>query len=75
MSKLPVLRPREVISTLKRAGFYEDHRKGSHVAMRNDDKHCSAVVAVHPGTVPKGTLKSIIRQAKMTVEEFCSFSK
>jgi len=72
MTKLPVLRSREVILALKRAGFYEDHWKGSHLTLRNDKKHSSAVVAVHPGTIPKGTLKSIIRQAEMTVEEFCS---
>ncbi len=73
--RLPIVRPREAVSALKRAGFYEDHWKGSHLTLRNDEKHCSAVVAMHPGTIPKGTLKSIIRQADLTVEEFCSLLK
>lgn len=71
--RLPILRAREVIKLLKKVGFYEDHQKGSHLTFRSEERKCSVVIPVHPGTLPKGTLRAIIRQAKMTVREFCSY--
>jgi len=34
---LPILSGREILSTLKRFGFKEVHRKGSHVKMKHSD--------------------------------------
>lgn len=72
MAKLPVLSAREVIQKLKKAGFvFDRHAKGSHEIYYNPVSHRRTVVPNHPGDVPKGTLKAIIKEAGLTVEEFC----
>jgi predicted RNA binding protein YcfA (HicA-like mRNA interferase family) len=61
---------REVIRRLKKAGFVEDEQRGSHLRLwRAADKKL-VIVPVHPGDILKGTLRGIIRDVGMTVEEF-----
>lgn len=67
MPKLPVLRPREVISKLERLGFSVVRQKGSHIQMKNGN--LLVTVPMHSGVIPKGTLKSILRQAKIGIED------
>ncbi len=50
-----------------RLGFYVTRQKGSHVVMRRDNKGC--VIPEHK-ELALGTLRSAIRQAGLTVEEF-----
>ena len=70
MAKLPHLTGREVRAALLRAGFTETHVRGSHHYLRRDGGKL-VVVPVHAGeTVPPGTLKSILRNADLTVEAF-----
>lgn len=75
MPKLPILRPREAERILFRAGFLLDTQKGAHRTYYNSktDKHTT--IAFHPGTMPKGTLRAIINQSGMSVEEFLSYRK
>lgn len=74
MSRLPALRPRDVIRALERAGFRVDHQTGSHVILRNDaDPPKRVTVAVHSRDLPRGTLSSILREAGLTGEEFRPF--
>ena len=71
MAKLPVLSAREVIQKLKKAGFmFDRHAKGSHEIYYNSVTRRRTVVPNHPGDVPKGTLKAIIKEAGLTIEEF-----
>ncbi len=71
MTKLPRLSGKEVIKALSRTGFVIMRQKGSHVIMK---KHISggeiATVVPNHKEVDKGTLLEIIRQAKLTREEF-----
>ena len=71
MAKLPVLSGREIMKILSQKGFSTVSRKGSHVKMKKatPDKVFIAIVPDHK-EVPIGTLKSIIRQAGMSEEEF-----
>lgn len=69
MSKLPVLRAREVVAALQRAGFVIHHQTGSHARLRHSDGR-SVTVPVHAGDVPLGTLRRIIAQTGMTLDEF-----
>lgn len=72
MPKLPVLSAREVIQKLKKAGFiFDRHAKGSHEIYYNPVTKRRTVVPNHPGDMPKGTLKAIIDEAGLTVDEFC----
>ena len=70
-SQLPALRVGEFIRKLRRAGFVFDRQaKGSHEIWRNPDTQRRVVIPNHPGDIPKGTLRKMIQQAGLTVEEF-----
>ncbi|HUY27132.1 MAG TPA: type II toxin-antitoxin system HicA family toxin [Candidatus Binataceae bacterium] len=68
---LPVLKAREVVTALERAGFFIHHSTGSHVQLKHrEHPELRITVPYHSGDVPRGTLRSIIRQAGLTVEQF-----
>lgn len=72
MPELPRLSGSEAVKTFKKLGFYEARQKGSHVVMRKDDKGC--VIPLHK-SLAIGTLRSAIRQAGITVDEFITAYK
>jgi predicted RNA binding protein YcfA (HicA-like mRNA interferase family) len=43
---------------------------GSHAHLGHPTKPGIVTVALHAGTIPLGTLRSIIRQAGLTVDQF-----
>lgn len=69
MTKLPVISARECIAALKRAGFYISRQEGSHITMRHDEPFRRVTIPNHK-TLKKSTLKSILRQAELTTDEF-----
>jgi predicted RNA binding protein YcfA (HicA-like mRNA interferase family) len=66
-SKYPVLRPNEIISALSKKGFSFKSKKGSHAKYTNGKN--IYVIPMHD-TVAKGTLKSILIQAEVDLDEF-----
>ena len=60
---------REVLAKLLRAGFVEVRQTGSHKVLRHPDGR-QTYVAMHPGTLPTGTFRKILKQAGLTEEEF-----
>ena len=70
MTKLSPLKPREVISKLKRIGFITDHVSGSHYIMYNPKTKSRIPVPFHAKDVKTGTLRSIINQTGLSVEKF-----
>ncbi len=60
---------REVLGKLQRAGFMVRRQSGSHVVLRHPDGR-QTYVAMHPGDIPSGTFRSILRQAGLTEIEF-----
>lgn len=71
MSKLPRITAKEVIRVLKRRGFYKHYQTGSHATFKNQEGTRRVVVAIHHGKIiPPKTLKSILKDAGLTVEEF-----
>lgn len=69
MSKLPVVSGRECIKALGKAGFYFKRQEGSHITLRKDDPFAQVVVPDHR-ELDRGTLRAIIRQAGLSVDEF-----
>lgn len=71
MSSLPVISGSEAIAALRRIGYEVVRQKGSHVRMRHPTDE-----ARQPLTVPdhrelkSGTLRAIIRDAGLTVDQF-----
>ncbi|MBI2304773.1 MAG: type II toxin-antitoxin system HicA family toxin [Chloroflexi bacterium] len=68
--RLPALRPREVIRGLERAGWAVVRQKGSHVTMGKEGIASIVVVPLHAYDMPRGTLRGVIADAGLTVEEF-----
>ena len=82
MPKLPRVKAEEVIRALERLGFEQVRQRGSHVIMKrqfsiNDDLEevpqevieIGCVIPLHRKTLAVGTLKNILRQAEVSVEE------
>jgi len=68
--KLPVVSGMEVIKALAKIGYEVDHQTGSHMILRcREAPHRRLTVPMHK-EIAKGTLRTIIRQAGLTVEEF-----
>lgn len=66
---LPVISGQQAIRALKKAGFRRVRQKGSHVVVRRDDPFSQLTVPNHK-VLDRGTLRSIIRQANLSVGEF-----
>ena len=54
---------REIERILISNGWYHHHTNGSHYIYKNDEKEGNINVSRHKGDIPKGTLKSIFKQA------------
>ena len=71
MGRLAGFSADEVIRKLRRAGFvFDRHTKGSHEIWWNPQTRARTTVPHHPGELPEGTLRAILRQARLSVEEF-----
>ena len=71
MTDVPLLRVTDVIHKLRKAGFVFDRQaKGSHEIWIHPQKHYRTVIPNHPGDIPKPTLRKIIKQAGLTIDEF-----
>ncbi|MBM3143059.1 MAG: type II toxin-antitoxin system HicA family toxin [Chloroflexi bacterium] len=68
--ELPSLKPREVVEALERVGFSIKRQTGSHIILYKSGLRRPLSIPVHPKDLPKGTIRAIIRQANLTVEEF-----
>ncbi len=69
MPKLPRnIKSHGLIAVLKRNGFVDVGGKGSHIRLKHSDGRWTQV-AVHPKPIPQGTLRKILSQTKLTVED------
>ncbi len=73
MAALPVLRSRQVVAALRRAGFTVHHQSGSHAILRNAGAALRVTVPMHNRDLKPGTLRAIIREAGMSVDEFVAW--
>ena len=69
MSGLPLISGQACLKTLAKVGFYLRRQRGSHLILRRDHPLTQVVVPNHK-ELDKGTLRSIIRQARLEVNEF-----
>ena len=69
MSGLPLLSGRECLRALQKAGFYLKRQEGSHMILRRDNPFAQVVVPDHK-ELDRGTLRAIIRQSGLSVDEF-----
>ncbi len=71
MGRLAGFRYREIIKRLKQLGFEFDRQAaGSHEIWFNPSTQCYTTIPNHPGDMPEGTLRAILKQAGVEAEEF-----
>ena len=70
MSILPGVSGRKVVLALEKYGYEKDRQKGSHIVMRQTTSPYRRVVVPDHQEIAKGTLRAIIKQTGLTVEEF-----
>ena len=68
MPKLPVVSGKKVVKALSKIGYEFDHQIGSHMILRNSQGH--RVSVPNHSELDRGTLRSILRDAGLTVQEF-----
>lgn len=73
MPPVPAVRGDKLVRALQRAGFTLTRVSGSHHRLRHPDGR-STTVPVHPGKdVPKGTLRAILQDTGLTVDELIKY--
>lgn len=71
MGRLAGFRYREIVKRLKQLGFKFDRQAaGSHEIWYNPRTNHYTTIPNHPGDLPEGTLRAILKQAGIETEEF-----
>jgi predicted RNA binding protein YcfA (HicA-like mRNA interferase family) len=69
MKKLPVISGRDLSRALSKFAYLHDHQRGSHIILRHQDQPHRRLTIPDHKEIAKGTLKNIIREAGLTLEE------
>ena len=69
MPKLPILSGREIVKIFERLGWEVARQRGSHIILVKEG-HIATLSVPDYREVARGTLRSLIARADMTVEEF-----
>ena len=75
MPKLPVVKTRELIRILNRIGFFEHNQVGSHAQFKHLDGRRVTVPLHYGRDIKTGTLRGILNDIDVSVEEFISVLK
>lgn len=71
MGRLAGFRYRQVARRLKRLGFeFNRQAAGSHEIWWNPETDRLTTIPNHPGDMPEGTLRAILRQAGVSADNF-----
>jgi len=70
LSKLPVISGKKLCKVLGKIGYSIDHQTGSHIILRHKNPPYRRLTVPEHKEIAKGTLRAIIRQAGLTVDEF-----
>ena len=68
--KLPVLSAKEALRALAHKGYSVDHQTGSHIILRQAVPPYRRLTIPNHNEIAKGTLRAILRQAGLSIEEF-----
>jgi predicted RNA binding protein YcfA (HicA-like mRNA interferase family) len=70
MPKIPVISGPRVVKALSRIGYEVDHQTGGHLILRHREGPHRRLSVPNHREIAKGTLRAIIRQSGLSVEEF-----
>lgn len=65
------VRAKDLLRALQKAGFVIKRKSGSHIFLKlsSPKEKRTTSIAIHPGVIPKGTLRAIIKQAGLSEDE------
>ncbi len=70
MGRLAGFKYRQIVKKLKKLGFAFDRQAaGSHEIWYNPNTDCYTTIPNHPGDMPEGTLRAILKQAGVSPDE------
>ncbi|HEO71096.1 MAG TPA: type II toxin-antitoxin system HicA family toxin [Candidatus Hydrogenedentes bacterium] len=69
MPPVPVLKPREVVRAFEKLGWEVARQRGSHIVLTQTG-HIATLSVPNHAEVARGTLRSLIARAGLSVEEF-----
>lgn len=67
--RLPSVKPKQVLKTLVKLDFEVKRQTGSHIRLIHPDGRATTI-AMHNRDLPKGTLRAILKQSGITLEDF-----
>ena len=70
MPRLPQATPEDVARVARRAGFLQDRQRGSHAVWVHPTNGRRIVIPMHCGDLKRGTLRGIVADMGLTVDEF-----
>ena len=67
---IPAIKPKKLISLLTKLGFYTHHQKGSHIVLKHIEMpDLRVTLPIHNKDLKRKTLLSILKQARLTVDD------
>lgn len=70
MPRLPVISALSAVKAFSKIGYVVDHQTGSHLILRQKVKPHRRLTIPNRKELARGTLRTLIRQSGLTVEEF-----
>ena len=70
MSILPRVSGRDAVAAFRRLGYEVDRQRGSHIILRHSEPPHRRLTVPDHREIAKGTLRALIREAGINVEEF-----
>lgn len=74
MTKLPQAKPKDVLRALLKNGFRVERKAGSHFYLRHSDGRFTSI-SIHLKPLAKGTLRAILKQTQISLEELIKLLK
>ena len=74
MTRLPVVSGQEAVRAFAKIGYQVSHQTGSHIILRQEAPPHRRLSVPNHRELAKGTLRGLIRDAGLTVEEFAALS-
>jgi len=75
MPGLPILKFNQLAKILNKLGFFEFHCVGSHKQFKHSDGRRTTIAAHSGRDIPRGTLRAIINEINISIEEFVKIAK
>jgi predicted RNA binding protein YcfA (HicA-like mRNA interferase family) len=75
VSVLPRISGREAVSAFHKLGYEVDRQRGSHIILRHAQPPHRRLTVPDHREVAKGTLRALIREAGITVEDFVALTR